>query len=104
MADEFTVSIVDRRESGNKHALLGAINLCAITKSLPHAALTTTDAELLHAQLKGQDSSLDTSSSSDVERALILLSEQLLTPAPIFCQKRGLTLFACSTFGAVSIG
>jgi hypothetical protein len=104
VADEFTDSIPDGRGSGNKQALLAALNLCAWTAPQPHTTCTTTGVELLLAYLKDQDSSLDTATSSDVERALVVSSQQLLTVTPIFCQKPGPTLFACSTFGAVPIG
>ena len=78
--------IPDRRGAGNKQALLAALNLCAWTAPQPHTTCTTTDVELLLAHLKGQDSSLDTAISSDVERALVVSSDPLLTVTPNFAQ------------------
>jgi uncharacterized protein YbdZ (MbtH family) len=80
--------IPDRRGAGNKQALLAALNLCAWTAPQPHTTCTTTGVELLFAHLKGQDSSLDTAISSDVERALVVSSEPLLTVTPNFAKPR----------------
>ena len=88
VADEFTAYIPDQRGSGNKLALLAALNLCAWTAPQPHTACTTTDVELLLAHLKGQDSSLDTAISSDVERAVVVSSDPLLTVTEILPKPR----------------
>ena len=87
VADELTVHIPDRRGSGNKQALLAALNLCAWTALHPHTTCTTTDVELLLAHLKGHDNGLDTAAtSSDDERALVVSSEPLLAVTATFAR------------------
>jgi uncharacterized protein YbdZ (MbtH family) len=66
--------------------LPAAPNICAGTVPQLHTTCTTTGVELPLAHLKGQENSLDTAISSDVERALVAPSEPLLTVTPIFAK------------------